>query len=86
MDFYQRVAWETHYFVGADFETLLTNNRLYDHLCYRLRPLGRVLEQAVLMGALFNALFPLQARDELVEYVTRFRRLCVRYPVFPRGP
>lgn len=77
MDFYQLVAWKQLYIVGADFETLMSNESIHAHFRYRIRPLGRILEQAVLTGTLLNALYPMEAKGELVAYAVRFRSLCV---------
>lgn len=77
MDVYQRAFWNLHYRPHVQPEEIRNDEDLFSYIKHSIRPLGRILEQAILRGPLNEATYLAAAQTELAMYLILFHQECV---------
>ena len=81
MDGWQRKSWNTHYFPDTRIADIASDELLFLHIQLHIRPLGRILEQTILRGALQEPTYQVSAQGELTMYLILYQQECVSRPV-----
>lgn len=77
MDVYQRIIWLKHYKPEITASELLDDHTLREYFRVTLRPMSRILEQAIMRGPLLEPLHSEAAHNELVMMFLMFVTECV---------
>lgn len=77
MDVYQRKIWLQHYKPELTASAILDDDSLRDYFRFTIRPMSRVLEQAIMRGALLEPLHSEAAHSELCMMFMMFVTECV---------